>query len=215
MKWDKWRFDLDSKFAVLFLTEKGKWDYIRDHCKAIAFDVLEARADPLSEDPYITIKEMVSELSRMFGDYDKLAKCSATLHDPAFAMKTKAFDDFYTRSAATITPRRYTESHKIAASRRLASTKLQLRLADGPGPPAIGSLHGRGGDRFGRQAYDHRSRSSIQSSPRPNGRRTDDVSGALAVPVGRIGPRHADRLHHGRLKLPGKEAAKEKAVEKE
>ena len=96
-KWDKWRFDLDSKFAVLFLTEKEKLDYIRDHCKAIAFDVLGARADPLSEDPYITIKEMISELSSMFGDYDKLAKCSATLHDPAFAMKTKAFDNFYTR----------------------------------------------------------------------------------------------------------------------
>lgn len=132
-KWDEWRFHLDSKFrqsAVLFPSEKDKMDYIRDHCKSIAFDVLKARADPLSEDPYNTTKEMISELHSMFGDYDKLAKNDALLHDPAFAMKKKeAFDEFYARFSATIAPLGYSESHKIAALRRLITLKLRSRIA--------------------------------------------------------------------------------------
>ena len=140
-QWDEWRFHLDSKFrqsAVLFPTEKDRMDYIRDHCKSIAFDVLKARADPLSEDPYTTAKEMIQELHSMFGDYDKLAKCSAMLHDPAFGMgvskenRKETFDHFYARFSATIAPMGYSESNKIAALKRLITTKLQLRIAGMP-----------------------------------------------------------------------------------
>ena len=132
-RWDEWRFHLDAKFrqsAVSFPTERDKIDYIRDHCKSIAFGVIKARADPLSEDPYTTSKEMIQELHSMFGEYDQVATSSAMIHDPAFAMKKKeTFDHFYARFSATIAPLSYSESNRIAALRRLITTKLQLRIA--------------------------------------------------------------------------------------
>ena len=108
-------------------------DYIRDHYKAIAFNVLKVRIDPLSEDPYTTIKEIILELYSMFGDYNKLAKYSTILYDPVFTIKKyKVFNYFYTRFSATITPMGYSESNKIAALRRLITTKLQLRIVGIP-----------------------------------------------------------------------------------
>ncbi|KAF6220166.1 hypothetical protein HO133_003297 [Letharia lupina] len=66
----------------------------------------------------------------MFNNYDKLAKNDALLHNPAFAMKKKeAFDKFYARFSATIAPLNYSESHKIAALRRLITLKLRSRIA--------------------------------------------------------------------------------------
>ena len=138
-KWDEWRFHLDAKFrqsAVSFPTERDKIDYIRDHCKSIAFGVIKARADPLSEDPYTTSKEMIQELHSMFGEYDKVATCSAMLHDPTFGMgvkkKKETFDEFYARFSATVAPLGYSDSHRISALKRLITTKLQLRIAGMP-----------------------------------------------------------------------------------
>ncbi|KAM0800222.1 hypothetical protein BDR22DRAFT_973071 [Usnea florida] len=140
-KWDEWRFHLDAKFrqsAVSFPTERDKIDYIRDHCKSIAFGVIKARADPLSEDPYTTAKEMIQELHSMFGEYDQLAKCSAMLHDPAFGMgvskenRKETFDHFYARFSATVAPLSYSDSHRITALKRLITTKLQLRIVGMP-----------------------------------------------------------------------------------
>ena len=112
-------------------------DYIRDHCKAIAFDILKARADPMSDDPYVTSKEMVEELHSMFGEYDKLTKCDVELHDPAFAMgmgfkrKNEIFDEFYARFSATVALLGYSETHKISALKRLITPRLRLQIIDG------------------------------------------------------------------------------------
>ena len=142
-EWDGWRFHLDAKFrqsAVLFPTEKDKMDYIRDHCKSIAFDVLKARADPMSNDPYVTANEMIAELNSTFGDFDKYAKCDALLHSPSFGMaitkKNELFDEFYARFSATVAPLGYTESHKISTLKRLVTPKLRLRMIDGQTPPS-------------------------------------------------------------------------------
>ena len=100
-------------------------DYIRDYCKLIIFDMLKARADSLSEDPYNTTKEMILELHSIFDNYDKLAKNDVLLHNPAFAIKKKeAFNEFYARFSAIITPLGYSKSHKIATLRRLITLKL-------------------------------------------------------------------------------------------
>ena len=120
----------------MFPAEKDKMDYIRDHCKSIAFDVLKARADPLSEDLYVTAKEMIVELYEMFGDYDKLGKYNAMLHDPLFDMGVskkngnETFDEFYARFSAIIAPLRYSETHKSSVLRRLITYKLRMRVAD-------------------------------------------------------------------------------------
>ena len=118
---------------MLFPTKKDKIDYIRDHYKLIIFDILKARVDPLSEDPYTTTKEIILELYSIFGDYDKLAKCNAILYDPVFGMgvkkKKELFNEFYIRFSATITPIGFSNSYKIAILRRLIIIKLQLRVA--------------------------------------------------------------------------------------
>ena len=111
----------------MFLSEKDKMDYIRDHCKLIVFDVLKARVDLLSEDLYNITKEMILELYGMFDDYDKLVKNDVLLYDPAFAMKKKeVFDEFYARFLVIITLLGYSESYKIAVLRRLITLKLRL-----------------------------------------------------------------------------------------
>ncbi|KAF6217514.1 hypothetical protein HO133_006852 [Letharia lupina] len=83
-----------------------------------------------------TTKEMISELHGMFGDYDKLAKNDALLHDPAFTMKKKeAFNEFYARFSATIAPLDYSESHKIAALRRPIPTSAMRQNHESTTPP--------------------------------------------------------------------------------
>ena len=141
-EWDSWRFHLDTKFrqsAVLYPLEQDKMDYIRDHCKAIAFDVIKTRADPMNTtDPYITSTEMIQELHSHFGDFDKYTLCDAELHDPAFAMKNnETFDRFYARFSATVAPLGYTESTKIRTLERLLTNKLRYRMIDGSKPTSF------------------------------------------------------------------------------
>ena len=105
-------------------------NYIRDHCKSIAFDVIKARADPINiTDPYTTSTEMIQELHNHFGDFDKFTLCDAELHNPAFAMgktkKNETFNGFYARFSATIAPLDYGESSKIRALQRLLTPKLR------------------------------------------------------------------------------------------
>ena len=119
-KWDEWRFHLNFKFrqsVVLFSAEKDKINYIRDHCKLIIFDILKARADPLSEDLYVTAKKIIAELYRIFNNYDKLEKCDAILYDLLFNIRVskkngnETFDEFYIRFSAIIASLRYKTSN--------------------------------------------------------------------------------------------------------
>ena len=103
-------------------------DYIRDYSKLIVFDILKVRVDLLSEDPYISVKEMILELYSIFSNYDKLVKYNAMLYDPVFSMgvkkKKELFDNFYIRFSATIAPIGFSNSYKIAILRRLITIKL-------------------------------------------------------------------------------------------
>ena len=110
-------------------------NYIRDHCKFIAFDVIKARIDPMNtEDPYTTSTEMIQELHSHFGDFNKFILCDAELHDPAFTIriikKNKTFDEFYARFSATVASLSYIESLKIRALQRLLTLKLRYRIID-------------------------------------------------------------------------------------
>ena len=86
----------------MFLVEKDKMNYIRDYYKLIVFDVLKARIDSLSEDLYVTIKEIITELYKIFNNYDKLEKCNAMLYNFLFDIevskknRNEIFDEFYT-----------------------------------------------------------------------------------------------------------------------
>ena len=120
----------------MFSVEKDKINYIRDYCKSIAFDVLKAHIDSLSEDFYVTIKEIIAELYKIFNNYDKLEKCNAILYNLLFNMrvskknKNEIFDKFYTRFSATIISLRYSETYKLFVLRRLITYKLRIRVID-------------------------------------------------------------------------------------
>ena len=110
-------------------------DYIRDHCKSTAFDVIKSRADPISEDPYLTSDEMIQELYNMFGEFDKVAKANTELHDPKFGMGMKdskeSFDEFYARFATAVAPLGFNDVHKISNLKRLISKRLRWKVTDG------------------------------------------------------------------------------------
>ena len=139
--WESWRLHLMSKFrasAMLYPSEQDKIEYIRDHCRSTAFDVIKARADLDSDDPYVSAKEMLEDLHSMFGDLDKVARCDAQLHTPSFAMKTnETFDEFYTRFSSTIAPLRYSDIHKISSLKRLIAPKLRYQISDGTTPSSF------------------------------------------------------------------------------
>ena len=102
----------------MFSVEKDKINYIRDYCKSIVFNVLKARIDSLSEDLYVTIKEIITELYKIFNNYDKLEKCNAMLYNLLFNIRVskknrnEIFDKFYTQFSAIIISLYYSETHK-------------------------------------------------------------------------------------------------------
>ena len=137
--WDSWRQHLKAKFrqsAVIFPSEYEKIDYIRDHCKSVAYDVIKSRADDDALDPYLTAQEMIDELDSMFGTYDKIAKSNAEIFDPKFGMgftkKDESFEEFYARFSAAIAPLGFTDIHKISNMKRLISTRLKYRISGHP-----------------------------------------------------------------------------------
>lgn len=95
---------MESKFrqsALLYTCEQDKIDYIRDHCKEAAFEVIKTKANPTSPNAYLTVLEMIQDLENMFGEFDKVAKSDALLNDPKFGMAIsnpkETFDEFLAR----------------------------------------------------------------------------------------------------------------------
>ena len=107
-------------------------NYIRNHYKTIAFDILKAKIDLISDDLYVTSKEIIEKLYNIFKEYDKLIKYNAKLYNSIFAIKigfkkNKTFDKFYTRFSATIILLNYSETHKISILKRFIIIKLRLQ----------------------------------------------------------------------------------------
>lgn len=116
-----------------FPDKLDKIDYVRDHCKDTAFNVIKTRSDMSHHNPYSTAEEMVTKLDAIFGTYDKVAKSDAELHDPNFTMgvkdKKESFETFYTRFNAAIAPLDYSNTLKISNLKRLVSTRLRYRIS--------------------------------------------------------------------------------------
>ena len=106
-------------------------NYIRNHYKFIAFNVIKIRADPLSENSYILFNEIIKELHSIFDDFNKFIKCDIELYNPTFAIgikRKKTFNEFYTRFLAIITPLNYNEIYKISTLKRLITLRLRLQI---------------------------------------------------------------------------------------
>ena len=83
-KWEAWQLHLDAKFrasARLFPTEQSRIDYIRDHCKSIAFDIIKTRCRIGNENPYTTAHEILEDLDNIhFARPGKSVLCSTAIH---------------------------------------------------------------------------------------------------------------------------------------
>ena len=76
-KWDSWKLHLDAKFrasGLLYPTHQSRIDYIRDHCKSTAFDVIKARC---LDNSYYTPEEVLKDLDNMFGEFDAYESADA------------------------------------------------------------------------------------------------------------------------------------------
>ena len=137
-RWERWQLHLKSKFCqniILYICEQDKIDYIRDHCKDIAFEVIKAKANPISANAYLTSSEIIQDLENMFGKFDKVAKLDALLHNPEFYMAVanpkEIFDTFFARFASAITSLDFLDWHKISTLWQTLSEQLWFKIAYG------------------------------------------------------------------------------------
>ena len=100
---------------MLFLTEQSRIDYIRDHCKSVAFDIIKIRClNKNNTNFYVTAQEIFEDLNNMYGEFDPYGTFDARLHDPDFNIKKKqTFDEFLVKYTATIAPLQLFEQQKI------------------------------------------------------------------------------------------------------
>ena len=137
MEWESWQLHLDSKFrasAMLFPIEQSRIDYIRDHCKSTAFDVIKARCLDKTN-PYTTSQEILEDLNNMYGEFDSYEKADATLHSPDFEMqKNETFDHFLAKYTATIAPLQLPEQSKISQLTRTITRRLRFLTINGIKP---------------------------------------------------------------------------------
>ncbi|CAF9937718.1 hypothetical protein IMSHALPRED_000520, partial [Imshaugia aleurites] len=134
--WEAWQLHLEAKFrasAMLFPTERSRIDYIRDHCKEGAFNVIKARCVDTTN-LYTTAQEILEDLDNMYGEFDPYGTADATLHDPDFGMKDETFDTYLARFTATIAPLQLSEREKISQLTRTITRRLRLQMITGIKP---------------------------------------------------------------------------------
>ena len=69
---------------MLFPTKQARIDYIYDHCKSIAFEIIKSRC---LDGTYSTAEEVLENLRNVYGEFDAVGKAIARLHSPDFNMK--------------------------------------------------------------------------------------------------------------------------------
>lgn len=102
---------------MLYTYKQEKIDYIRDHCKETAFEVIKTKANPTFPNAYHIISMMTQDLKNMFGNFDKLAKFDIFLRNPKFGMTIsnlkKIFNKFIAYFTSAIMLSEFIDQHKI------------------------------------------------------------------------------------------------------
>lgn len=82
--------------AILYISKQNKIDYIRKYYKNTTFEVIKAKANPMSTNIYLTISKIIQNLENIFSKFDKIAKSDLILYNPKFGMailnSKKTFD---------------------------------------------------------------------------------------------------------------------------
>ena len=110
-------------------------DYIRNHCKDTAFEVIKAKANLTSANVYLIFSKMIQDLENRFGEFDKIAKLDTFLYNPKFGIVSanakETFDKFFARFTSIIVPLDFTDCYKIFNYRRILNECLCFKMADG------------------------------------------------------------------------------------
>ena len=140
-QWEFWQLYLEAKFrasGLLYSTDQLRIDYIRDHCKSTAFDVIKARCSKLAVHPYVTSEEVLKDLNNMFGEFDAYETADTRLHDPDFNITSnETFEKFLARYTATVAPLQLRESQQISNLRRTITSQLRWQITNGYKPTSF------------------------------------------------------------------------------
>ena len=76
---------------MLFLIKQFRIDYIRDHCKLVAFDIIKIRCLNKSNITkfYVIVYKMLEDLDNMYNEFDSYETFNARFYDPNFNIKKK------------------------------------------------------------------------------------------------------------------------------
>ena len=115
--------------ALLYPTHQSRIDYIRDHYKSTAFDVIKARYLDTTN-PYLTPEEVLKDLNNMYSEFDAYEAADARLHNPDFNITTETFEEFLAKYIATITPLQLREQQQISNLTRTITFKLRKQITN-------------------------------------------------------------------------------------
>ena len=130
---------MEAKFrasALLYPTQQSRIDYIRDHCKSTAFDVIKARCLDTTN-PYVTPEEVLKDLNNIYSEFDAYETADARLHDPDFHITIETFEEFLAKYTATIAPLQLRESQQISNLTRTITYKLRKQITNGIKPTSF------------------------------------------------------------------------------
>lgn len=136
-EWEAWKAHLMTKVQTDyydFPLEWNKINYARDKTRGNAQATIWHRAKPDSLEPYKELKELIEDLSNVFGEeeQDKHRTLLQQLFSPRFAMgakdRSETFERFLARFTSTISPLRLSDNDKIMHLYRNLSDQLTEKI---------------------------------------------------------------------------------------
>lgn len=102
-------FYFESKFyqnVIIYTCNQDKINYLRNHCKKIAFGIIRAKANSTFANSYLIASKIIQDLENIFGKFNKVLKLDAVLYDfkiiIAIAKPKKTFNKFFVEFISAI-----------------------------------------------------------------------------------------------------------------
>ena len=134
-EWRRWRFHLRTKIesdSWQFLIERSKVYYVRDHCKELAWNTIEHRANYDSLNSYEFLEELLNDFENVCEDFDKTDNCYNEFFDDKFYMrfknKNETFEQYLDRFNILVASLNLNDSLKINQLYRTISKRLSHNI---------------------------------------------------------------------------------------
>ena len=80
---------------MLFFIKQNYIDYIRDHCKLIAFNIIKTRyLNKNNTNFYVIVQKMFEDFNNIYAEFNSYKIADTTLYDLNFNIKKKIFNEF-------------------------------------------------------------------------------------------------------------------------